>query len=117
MKRQTKSCLSSVLAFVSLLTFPLMANAAGTTDPGKITSIEDIGYGQGEGFLITTSATFINPDSCTTTDAYVFPDATGYNYKSKSGILLAAYLANKDVRFYVSGCYGGRPAINLIIGY
>jgi hypothetical protein len=117
MKRQTKACLLQVFACVALYAFPLIAHAAGTTDPGKITSISDTNYGGGEGFLVTTSATPINPDSCSTTDAYVFPDASGYNYKTKSGILLAAYLANKDVRFYLSGCYNGRPAINLVIGY
>jgi hypothetical protein len=116
MKRQNKSSLFILFALVSLLTFPLMANA-DTTSPGKITSISDLSYSQGEGFLVTTSSTFVNPGACSSTDAYVFPDSSAYNYKTKSAILLAAYLANKDVSLVISGCYNNRPAIMLVIGY
>lgn len=92
-----------------LLTVFLCSNVAagGSTEYGKITEM----YTSLDWTMvivpdITSSTTRDpNPDLCPKSTYYSI-EPEDKNYQAMHSVLMAAHMAGKDVRFYVSGCSG-----------
>lgn len=66
----------------------------------RINSIQDYGFFD-EGMVVLTTGTPVNPAGCTLPQYYSFRN-TAANYKTRSAMLMAAFLGGKEVNFLVS---------------
>ena len=96
------------VAFAVLMLMTGPAKAVTPTDFGYITTV--IGGLVTPIARVQTTATYINPDSCTSTDGYVTSDQdSGVNWLNS--MLLSAYMGHRQVRLIIDGCWLGRPHI------
>lgn len=98
------STFSKLLVFSCAIAFCIGAfavQASGTTATGHIKNV----YVNNGWTMVHAPDITDNPDSCNSTSYYAIkPNEPNYN--AMHGTLLAAFMANKKVRFWVSGCGG-----------
>ncbi len=110
--------LTLAVAFLSVFSLPAPAHATATWSGfGFITEIDQqSGY---HGVWIITDTTIANDNCSGTPGSYFLPD-DGYSpanaqYKSDLALVMGAYLNNRPVAFYVSGCTSlGNPLVAAI---
>jgi len=95
---------TSVLAMWSI-----SAVAGGYLGTGKTIYMQNA-YG---GWILKTNGTNTNPDGCSKDNTILEP--THGQYKELYSLILSAYMANRNVRFYVDGChYAGYMKLNFL---
>ncbi|MEM8986811.1 MAG: hypothetical protein AAGC95_08820 [Pseudomonadota bacterium] len=91
-----------------------IAHAGGGTAAGtiqKMTAI--INSGSGADLRVYIPTVTDNPDSCPQTQTFIIPHGDD-NYEVITSMLIAAQHAQKNVSFYVEGCYVFYPKIKAI---
>jgi hypothetical protein len=101
-----RSILAAALAAAGSL-YPFSVAAEGDVS-GKVTAIQS--YNGHTGLLLQIAADRKNPDGCTSSNWYIFPDDSPRAAFIQSG-MLAALHSGKHIWINLSGCYQGYPLI------
>lgn len=95
---------------IAIAACPTVCVAEGAV-AGKITVMQS--YNGHTGLLIQLNATQVNPDGCTSSNWYIFPDDSPRSAFVQSG-MLAAMHSGKPIWVMLSGCYQAYPMIKHI---
>ena len=118
----TRNAYSKLLVLFAFAVLPNSAFAGSLTSAFSIYALYDAGSGS-QGFLVTPAspATVDNTGSaCTYNDGYALA-ASDVNYKEKVALLTAAFLANRQVKLFLThnsgDCVFSRPRLDNVIIY
>ena len=89
------------LLFVIFITSTTALAASGSSSWGKVSEV----YVHGGWTMVRVTGVSENPSQCTGITYYALHPSDA-NYEVLHSTLLAAHLANKDVRFWLNGCSG-----------
>lgn len=109
MRRAAKYCPAFVIALAAVA-WPNAAYAEGAVS-GKIKVIQS--YNGHTGLLVQLDTAQVNPDGCTSSNWYIFPDDSPRSAFVQSG-MLAAMHSGKQIWVMLSGCYQAYPLIKHI---
>jgi len=105
---------SGLVLLAGALLFTAYAHAAGTVYVTNF-SVWSNTYNDPT-IRVTTGETRFNPESCTDPDSYMVDDTLPDLVKNRIfSTLMAAKMAGKKIRLWISGCYANRPAIKTVI--
>lgn len=94
-----------IIKTIACLSLYIICNIAGASGGGTAWGKITLLYDNVNWTMVQVSGVTDNPDGCSQVDYYAL-NQTDINYATLHGTLLAAQLANKDVKFWVNGCGG-----------